>query len=117
MGVNVGILDDALQSLIDDRLIPSIPQADLVDIFSYLQAGRLLAQVDHEQRTTAVLQIPQISVADKLWKPLIKALDDYLQFGTWPDRSSFQDGKMRGVLDLIVCNPWPKNTIELTGNR
>lgn len=105
MGATVGILDDSLQLLIDDRLIPSIPQADLVDIFSYLQAGRLLAQVDHEERITAGLRIPQISVADKLWKSLIKALDDYLQFGTWPDRSSFQDEKTRGFLDLIVCDP------------
>lgn len=106
VGVNIGILDDALQLLIDKHLIPSVPQADLVDIFHYLQAGRLLAQVDHEERITAGLRTPQISVADKLWKNLIKALNDYLQFGTWPDRSSFQDGTMRGFLDLIVCDPW-----------
>lgn len=118
VGVNIGFLEDALQLLIDNHLLLSVPKPDLVEIFSYLQARHLLVQVGHNERITAGLRIEQLSVADKLWKNLVKFLNGYLKFGTWPDRNRFPDEKIRGFLDLIVCDPWARvNTVKLTWNR
>jgi hypothetical protein len=109
LSVNIGSLESSFQLLLDHKLLDWAPQAQLGEIFNYIQARCFLEKCKSKKQirwpAISARLNGQMSSVDNTWERMVEAWNNFIQSPGSAPVVRTNDSRMRGFFDIIVC--WP----------
>lgn len=116
VAVNIGFLEEALHLANNHNLLHLVARPVLAEVSNYAHAGYILTNRSGLGNPKANLMIDKDITStprkeenlslDQLWKSATLSIKNYSASGKKPNRSQFQDSRMRGFFDILVRCRW-----------